>query len=105
VFGTPCVLGGLGRGPSVSMWTLSRLGLAVGCGLLSRRQYRAAANAADPMGEPRAQLVAGFNFAMWLASSSSVAHPMKYRQIISYLRKVGFRPVHRLIKRHAMIAQ
>jgi hypothetical protein len=36
-----------------------------------------------PMGEPRAQSVTGFNFAMWSKSSSSVAQPMKYRQTIS----------------------
>jgi hypothetical protein len=45
--------------------------------------YRAAANTAGPMGEPRAQSVTGFNFAMWFSSSSSVAQPMKYRQTIS----------------------
>jgi hypothetical protein len=33
--------------------------------------------------KPRAQLVAGFNFAICSISSSSVAQPMKYRQTIS----------------------
>jgi hypothetical protein len=48
-----------------------------------RRHHRAAANAAGSTGEPRVQSVAGFNFVMWLMSSSSVAQPMKYRHTIS----------------------
>ena len=50
---------------------------------VGRRQHRAAANAAGCRSKPRAQSVAGFNFAMWFSSSSSVAQPMKYRQTIS----------------------
>jgi hypothetical protein len=45
--------------------------------------HRAAANAAGSQFKPRAQAFAGFNFAMCAVTSSSVAHPRKYRQILS----------------------
>ena len=45
--------------------------------------HRAAANAAGSASEPQAQGFAGFNLAMCATTSSRVAHPMKYRQIIS----------------------
>ena len=38
-------------------------------------------------------------------ADSSLAMPVKYQQIISYVRSVGLRPVQRLISRQAMIAQ
>lgn len=46
-----------------------------------------------------------FNLARCAISSSALARPAKYQQIISYVRKVGLRPVHRLISRQAMMAQ
>jgi hypothetical protein len=45
--------------------------------------HRAAANTAGSASKPQAQDFASFHFAMWVATSSSFAHPMKYRQIIS----------------------
>lgn len=83
VFGTPIVLCSRGR-PSQSVMTPVQFAEPLsGARLSSRRQHRAAANAADSMGEPRSQSVAGFNFAMWLMSSSSVARPVKYILTIS----------------------
>ena len=48
---------------------------------------------------------ASFSFAKWASSSSSVAQPIRKKHSISCVRFVGWRPVHRLISRQAMIAQ
>ena len=48
---------------------------------------------------------ASFSFARWASSSSSVAQPIRKKHNISCVRFVGWRPVHRLINRQAMIAQ
>ena len=83
VFGTPIVLCSRGR-PSQSVMTPVQFAEPLrGARLSCRRQHRAAANAAGSMREPRAQSVAGFNFAMWSMSSSSVARPVKYMLTIS----------------------
>ena len=83
VFGTPIVLCSRGR-PRQSVMTPVQFAEPLKWARLSSgRQHRAAANAAGSMGEPRAQSVAGFNFAMWSMSSSSVARPVKYMLTIS----------------------
>jgi hypothetical protein len=83
VFGTPIVLCSRGR-PSQSVMTPVQFAEPLkGARLSCRRQYREAANTAGSMREPRAQSVAGFNFAMWSVSSSSVARPVKYMLTIS----------------------
>src|SRR6516164_4904315 len=45
------------------------------------------------------------SFSTCAISSSSVAHPCRYRQSISKVRSVGLPPVQRWISRQAMIAQ
>ena len=45
------------------------------------------------------------SFSIWAITSSRLAHPCRYRQIISKVRRVGLPPVHRWINRQAMIAQ
>ena len=42
--------------------------------------------------------------AMWACNSSRSAMPVKYQQTISYVRNVGFLPVHKLISMQAMMA-
>src|SRR5688500_882533 len=54
---------------------------------------------------PGGYAVCFFNRARWASNSSRSAMPTRYQQTISYVRRVGFWPVHRLISMQAMIAQ
>ncbi len=43
--------------------------------------------------------------ARWASNSSRSAMPVRYQQSLSYVRNVGFLPVHRLMSMRAMLAQ
>ena len=83
VFGTAFVLGRAAVFGSSDLACDLYVSEAVRPPLRGLAHHSAAANAAGSTGEPRAQSVAGFNFAICSISSSSVAQPMKYIQTIS----------------------
>lgn len=87
VFGTLIALDHRSSGRAIDILRVpldraALIGILAGGGVRSGDD-RAATNAAGSKFKPRVHAFAGFNFAICSVTSSSVAHPRKYRQIIS----------------------